>query len=104
MDKPNPNTAFNTAINHDGEEESTRHIHLIRQGSMFNSKFSGPLKEPDIKSAKKILRDKHPLENIRLDKVFPILGRINCFSGSSTSKEEQLEKEKEHHALKHHDD
>jgi hypothetical protein len=72
---------------------------------MFNSgaEFSGPLKEPDIKRAKKVLHDKHPLENIPLDKVFPILGRINCFSGSSTSKEEQLEKEKEH-ALKHHDD
>jgi hypothetical protein len=28
MDKPNPNTAFNTAINHDGEEESTRHSHF----------------------------------------------------------------------------
>jgi hypothetical protein len=39
-----------------------------------------------------------------LDEVFPFLGRINCFSGSSTSKEEQLEKEKEHHALKHQDD
>ena len=51
-----------------------------------------PLKRPDIKKAKELLKDKHPLQNSRIFDVLPFLGGIN-FSKNKVKVEDHKKKE-----------